>query len=69
MRIEFNIFASNKSWSATSHQINSDILIRNVLAKGQVSDINLSFTYDEVEQQGQIINNHNQVIGGFQVTF
>ncbi|MGF1908272.1 hypothetical protein L4C38_02400 [Vibrio kasasachensis] len=69
MRIEFKIFAGNKNWSAISHQINSDILIRNVLAKGQVSDINLSFTYDEIAQHGEIINTQNEVIGDFEVIF
>ena len=68
MRIEFNIFESNKNWSATVHQINSDILLKNVLVKGQVSDFNVSFTYDESQRCGKIFNIQQQVIGDFEVS-
>ena len=68
MRIEFNIFESNKSWTARTHQINSDILLKNVLVKGQMTDFNVSFTYDEAQHCGQIINGQQQVIGSFEVS-
>ncbi|EGU39386.1 hypothetical protein VII00023_05142 [Vibrio ichthyoenteri ATCC 700023] len=37
--------------------------------KGQVSDLNVSFTYDEAEHCGKIINTYHQVIGDFEVSF
>lgn len=69
MRIEFNIFENSNNWTSTAHQINSDILLRNVFMKGQVSDLNVSFTYDETEHCGKIINARHQVIGDFEVSF
>lgn len=69
MRIEFNIFENNTKWSALTHQINSDILLRNVLVKGQVSDLDLEFSYNENTQEGTICNTNNQVIGDFFVDF
>ncbi|MBD1557731.1 hypothetical protein HC752_12385 [Vibrio sp. S9_S30] len=69
MRIEFNIFKSNLQWGVTTHQINSDILLRNVLTKGNVSDLNLQFSYDEHTSRGTIANTSNQIIGDFLVYF
>ncbi|KII79666.1 hypothetical protein [Vibrio renipiscarius] len=68
MRIEFNIFENSNNWISTAHQINGDILLRNVLMKGQVSDLNVSFTYDETAHCGKIMNNHHQIIGDFEVS-
>ncbi|CCO47352.1 conserved hypothetical protein [Vibrio nigripulchritudo SOn1] len=69
MRIEFNLFEDNTQWEVTTHQINSDILLRSVLTQGHVSDINLRFAYDERSSKGTISNTDNQVIGGFAVHF
>ncbi|WP_418114059.1 hypothetical protein RJD40_05315 [Vibrio scophthalmi] len=69
MRIEFTIFENSRNWSATAHQINSDILLRNVLVQGQVSDFDIGFTYDERQARGEIINRYQQVIGDFEVSF
>ena len=69
MRIEFNIVKSNTQWGVTTHQMNSDILLRNVLTKGKVSDLNLQFSYDEHTSKGTIANSSNQIIGDFLVSF
>ncbi len=69
MRINFNIFKGNIQWGVSTHQINSDILQRNVLTQGNVSDLNLQFSYNESISKGTITNANNQVIGVFIVNF
>ncbi len=69
MRINFNIFKGNIQWGVSTHQINSDILQRSVLTKGNVSDFNLRFSYDELTSKGTIANASHQIIGDFCVHF
>ncbi len=68
MVVNFNILKGNVSWNATVHQLNSDILLRHVLMKGNVANVNIEFSYCEKTCEGDIINEDNQLIGNFSIT-
>ncbi|GIU24472.1 hypothetical protein [Shewanella sp. MBTL60-007] len=69
MRVNFNIYKDNISWDAFIHQLNSDVLLRHVLVKGNVVDRNIDFSYCDETRQGKIINSDNQLIGSFSTSF
>ncbi|MGF1692724.1 hypothetical protein [Photobacterium kagoshimensis] len=69
MTVNFNIFNGNISWSALIHQLNSDILLRHILMKGNVGTIDLKLSYCEETGKGNIINKDNQLVGNFSTYF
>lgn len=68
MIVIFNILRGNVSWSALIHQLNGDVLLRHVLMKGNVDDLNVEFSYCEKTCEGNIINSDNQIIGNFSIS-
>jgi hypothetical protein len=69
MIVNFNILDSGISWKALIHQLNGDILLRHILMKGNVDDINLKLSYCEETCEGNITNSNNQLIGNFSISF
>ncbi|KLU80639.1 hypothetical protein [Aliivibrio fischeri] len=69
MKVNFTIFKNNMSWDALIHQLNSDVLLRNLLMKGQLDSLDVDFSYCEETGEGSITNSHNQTIGNFIVSF
>ncbi|MGR5126579.1 hypothetical protein [Photobacterium swingsii] len=69
MTVNFNIFKGNISWNALIHQLNSDILLRHILMKGNVDTIDLKLSYCEETGKGKITNKNNQLIGDFSTYF
>ncbi|MGF1785688.1 hypothetical protein L4D00_07835 [Photobacterium swingsii] len=69
MTVNFNIFKGNTSWNALIHQLNSDILLRHILMKGNVDTIDLNLSYCEETGKGKITNKNNQLIGDFSTYF
>lgn len=69
MIVNFNIFKDKVSWNTLIHQLNGDVLLRHVLVKGNVGNMNLKFSYCEKLCEGNIINGDNQVIGNFSISF
>lgn len=69
MKVNFTIFKNNMSWDAFVHQLNSDVLLRNLLMKGQLDSLDVDFSYSEETGEGRITNSHNQLIGHFMVSF
>ncbi|MGF1700466.1 hypothetical protein L4D09_09155 [Photobacterium makurazakiensis] len=67
MRVNFNIFKGNVSWNALIHQLNSDVLLRQVLIKGHVDSHNVNFSYCEKTCEGRIVNGDNEIIGNFSI--
>ncbi|PKF50566.1 hypothetical protein AT251_10570 [Enterovibrio nigricans] len=66
MIINFNLFKNKHSWNSTVHQINSDVLTRHVLVKGNVENMDLNFTFCETSGKGCIISDGG-LIGEFSV--
>ena len=69
MIVNFNLFKDAISWKSHIHQLNSDILLRHVLMKGNVDNINLVFSYCEASCEGNIKNGDNEIIGDFSISF
>ncbi|MUI52948.1 hypothetical protein [Aliivibrio fischeri] len=69
MKVNFTIFKNNMSWDALIHQLNSDVLLRNLLMKGQLDSLDVDFSYCEETGEGSITNSDNQTIGNFMVSF
>ncbi|WP_305406051.1 hypothetical protein [Photobacterium leiognathi] len=69
MNVNFNLVKNNHSWNSTIHQLNSDILTRHVLMKGDVDNVDISFSYCEKTCKGKIKNSDNAIIGNFSITF
>ncbi|MFT5705128.1 MAG: hypothetical protein ACI8SK_001083 [Shewanella sp.] len=69
MKINFNIFKGNISWDALIHQLNGDVLLRHVSMKGNLDSRNVDFAYCDETCQGTIVDNQNQLIGNFSVSF
>jgi|GEM_PF-1010388 len=67
MTVKFTIYENRVFWTSKIHQLNSDILKRHVLSKGQVLDINIDFSYCENSGTGQIINSEGRQLGTFMV--
>jgi hypothetical protein len=68
MIVNFNILNGEISWKALIHQLNGDILLRHILMKGNVGDINLKLSYCEKTCEGNITNSNNQLIGNFSIS-
>lgn len=68
MIVNFNILKDKISWNVLIHQLNSDVLLRHVLMKGNVDNIDIQFSYCEKTCEGNIINNDNQLIGNYSIT-
>ncbi|MGF1728503.1 hypothetical protein L4D19_02810 [Photobacterium kasasachensis] len=68
MIVNFSIFKSNYSWTSVIHQLNSDILTRHVLMKGNVDNVGVSFSFCEETREGAITNNQDDVIGSFSIS-
>lgn len=69
MKVNFTIFKNNVSWDALIHQLNSDVLLRNILMKGELDSFDIDFSYCEETGQGSITNSYNQPIGNFLISF
>ncbi|MDX1304024.1 hypothetical protein [Photobacterium sp.] len=69
MIVNFNILKGNISWDALIHQLNSDVLLRHILMKGNVDNMDIKLSYCEKTCEGNIINNGNQLIGNFSISF
>lgn len=54
MNVNFNLVKNNHSWNSTIHQLNSDVLTRHVLMKGDVDNVDISFSYCEKTCKGKI---------------
>lgn len=68
MTVNFNIFKGKISWNALIHQLNSDILLRHILMKGNLDSRNIDLSYCDETCQGKIINSENQLIGNFSIS-
>ena len=69
MKVNFTIFKNNVSWDALIHQLNSDVLLRNILMKGELDSFDIDFSYCEETDKGSITNSNNQPIGDFSISF
>ncbi|MGF1723363.1 hypothetical protein [Photobacterium nomapromontoriensis] len=69
MVVNFNIFKNAVSWNAIIHQLNGDILLRHVLMKGNVDNLDINFSYCEESGEGKITNSDDTLIGNFLVSF
>ncbi|CED57874.1 MULTISPECIES: hypothetical protein [Aliivibrio] len=69
MKVNFTIFKNNVSWNALIHQLNSDVLLRNVLMKGNLDSFDIGFSYCEETGEGNITNSNNQAIGNFSIAY
>ena len=69
MKVNFTIFKNNVSWDALIHQLNSDVLLRDILMKGELDSFDIDFSYCEETAQGSITNSYNQPIGNFLISF
>ena len=47
MIVKFNMLKDEISWNALIHQLNGDILLRHVLMKGNVDNVDVQFSYCE----------------------
>ena len=69
MNVSFTIFKDNVSWDAPIHQLNSDVLLRNVLIKGNLNTFDIQFSYCEETGEGSITNSDNHSIGNFSISY
>lgn len=69
MNVNFNLLKNKHSWNSTIHQLNSDILTRYVLMKGNVDNVDINFTYCEKTCKGDITNSDNKLIGNFSISY
>ena len=69
MIVKFNMLKDEISWNALIHQLNGDVLLRHVLMKGNVDNVDVQFSYCEKTCEGNIINSDNQLIGNFSISF
>lgn len=65
MKVKFKLLKNNVSWDTVIHQLNSDILLRHLLLKGNVDDMNVSFSYCESTSTGRIQNKNSDILGSF----
>ncbi|MDD1781961.1 hypothetical protein LRP49_12350 [Enterovibrio sp. ZSDZ35] len=66
MIINFKIFKNKETWNSTIHQLNSDVLARHILVKGNIDSTDLNFSFCEASGKGRIISN-DSFIGEFSV--
>jgi hypothetical protein len=67
MIISFTIFKTAQQWESESHQLNSDVLQKNVQIKGGMGYVLPSFTYCEESKTGQISDPYGEMIGEFSI--
>ncbi|EAR55860.1 hypothetical protein SKA34_16865 [Photobacterium sp. SKA34] len=66
MNVNFDLLKNKHSWNSTIHQLNSDVLTRHVLMKGNVD---IKFTYCEKTGKGDITNADDKLIGNFTISY
>ena len=67
MIISFTIFETAQQWESKLHQLNSDVLRKNVQIKGGMGYVTPSFTYCEESETGQISDPYGEMIGEFSI--
>lgn len=65
--IKYSLHHGDISWSATIHQLNSDVLKRHILPKLHASQFDLNFSFCEFENSGQIKDSYGNVLGNFHI--
>ena len=67
MIVTFNLLKDKHSWNSSIHQLNSDVLLRHVLLKGNVECQDIHFSYCEKTSQGKIKNSNDKLLGNFSI--
>jgi len=65
MVVHFHIYKDSKRWQAPIHQLNSDVLLKNIRVKGDVGIGEISLSYCEHSKKGNITNHSGTTIGEF----
>ncbi len=66
-QIEFCLENEQLTWSASIHQLNSDILQRHIFPKLHSKQHNLEFTFSESNMIGSILSTTGVKLGTFKV--
>jgi hypothetical protein len=66
-QIKYYLHHNKTSWSATINQLNSDVLKRHILPKVNTNHFDLSFSFCEFENTGEIKSSKGMVIGTFHI--
>lgn len=66
-KIHYHLYSRSTSWSASLHQLNSDVLKRHVLPQLNTDDLDLHFSFCEVSESGQFQNSDGVVLGSFHI--
>ncbi|TXY13653.1 hypothetical protein FXE99_06155 [Vibrio mimicus] len=64
-RVDFHLYLNEISWSASIHQLNSDILKRNKVPKIRFFDKDLHFSFCEETGRGEILDGKSLYLGIF----
>ncbi|CAH0535109.1 hypothetical protein VST7929_02770 [Vibrio stylophorae] len=65
--INFHLYRHALSWSATIHQLNSDILKRHILPRLDHASVDLDFSFCERTHTGQILCSQGAPLGTFAI--
>jgi hypothetical protein len=65
--IKYCLYHGGISWSATIHQLNSDVLKRHILPRLNTSLFDLRFSFCELENSGEIKDSYGKVLGDFYI--
>lgn len=66
-QIEFCLVNEQLNWSASIHQLNSDILQRHIFPKLHSKQNNLEFTFSDSNMMGNILSTTGVKLGTFKV--
>ncbi|MDN3612504.1 hypothetical protein ACODM8_14785 [Vibrio ostreicida] len=66
-RIKYHLHHSETSWSATIHQLNSDVLKRHILPRVNTHFFDLDFSYCESSSTGEIKDSQGLILGYFYI--
>ncbi|MEZ8101219.1 hypothetical protein [Vibrio bivalvicida] len=70
--VNYGLYNGGIAWSATIHQLNSDVLKRHILPRLNTSLFDLSFSFYELENyelenSGEIKDSYGKVLGDFYI--
>jgi len=65
--VKYGLYNGGIAWSATIHQLNSDVLKRHILPRLNTSLFDLSFSFYELENSGEIKDSYGKVLGDFYI--
>lgn len=66
-QIEFSLENEQITWSASIHQLNSDILRRHIFPKLHSKQYNLEFAFSEPNMMGNILSATGVELGTFKI--